>query len=234
MQEGWAVSVFLSAAVIAGAYLLGAIPSAYLLGRWKLGIDIRKYGTGNVGISNVATFVGKRVAAPLVPFDIFIKGMLPVVIASGKVLDLGLEVELAAGFAAIVGHNWPVWLKFNGGRGMATVLGVVAALYWPLVILYGSVAGIGWLLTRSSALWWGIAAVMMPVWSLILRQPIEVTLFAVGFLVVMAIKRLTSNRTTPGAPPGQEVGLLRLVWNRLAFDRDIASREEWVYRQPDA
>ena len=228
------MNAFLSAAVIIGGYLLGAVPSSYYLGRLKGGIDIREYGTGNIGISNVATFVGKKAAVPLVLFDIFIKGMLPVVIASNKVLDLGLEVEVAAGFAAILGPNWPVWLKFSGGRGMATVLGVVAALYWPLVVLYGSVAGIGWLLTRSSAVWWGIAALMMPVWSLILRQPTEVTLFALGFFLVVAAKRLTSNRTTAGAPQGQEVGLLRLAWNRLVFDRDIASREEWVYRRPDA
>ncbi len=228
------VDAFLSAAVIIGAYLLGALPSAYYLGRWKRGIDIRRYGTGNIGISNVATFVGKKAVVPIVLFDIFIKGMLPVVIASEKVLGLGLEIEVAAGFAAVVGHNWPVWLKFEGGRGMATVLGVVAPLFWPLVVLYGSVAGIGWLLTRSSAVWWGIAALMMPVWSLVLRQPAEVTYFALGCLFITAVKRLTSNRTTSGAPTGQEVGLLRLAWNRLAFDRDIASREEWVYRRPDA
>ena len=74
----------------------------------------------------------------------------------------------------------------------------------------------------------------MPVWSLVLRQPYEVTLFALGFLIVTAIKRLASNRTTPGAAPEQAVGLFRLAWNRLVFDRDIASREEWVYRRPDA
>lgn len=228
------VNAYLSGAVIAGAYLLGGIPSSYYLGRWKRGIDIRRYGTGNIGISNVATFVGKKAVVPLVFFDIFIKGMLPVVIASGKVLDLGLEIEVAAGFAAIVGHNWPVWLRFSGGRGMATVLGVVAALNWPLVVLYGSVAGIGWLLTRSSAVWWGIAALMMPVWTVVLRQPLEVTFFALGFLAVVAVKRLTSNRTTPGAAPEQRVGLGRLLWNRLVLDRDIASREDWVYRRPGA
>jgi len=220
--------------VILGAYLLGAVPSSYFLGRLKLGIDIREYGSGNIGISNVATFVGKKAVVPLVLFDIFVKGLLPVLIASGKVLDLGLEVEVAAGFAAIVGHNWPVWLKFSGGRGMATVLGVVAALCWPLVVLYGSVAGIGWLLTRSSAVWWGIAAFMMPIWSVILRQPVEVTLLGVGFFAVVAAKRLTSNRTTQGAAPDTKVSLPRLVWYRLVFDRDIASREEWVYRQPEA
>ena len=228
------MNAFLSAAVIVGAYLLGAVPSSYYLGQLRAGIDLRRYGSGNIGISNVATFAGKKAVVPLVLFDIFIKGMLPVVIASNKVLDLGLEVEVAAGFAAVVGHNWPVWLKFSGGRGMATVLGAVAAFYWPLVVLYGSVAGIGWLLTRSSAIWWGIAALMMPVWSLILRQPAEVTLFALGFLLVVAVKRLTSNRTTAGAALGQEVGQLRLAWNRLVFDRDIASREDWVYRRPDA
>jgi len=227
------VNILISIATIVVAYLIGGLPSSYLAGRMLLGIDIRKYGSGNVGISNVTTFVGSKAVVPLVLFDIFIKGMLPVVIASDKVLGLGVEMEAAAGFAAVVGHNWPVWLKFEGGRGMATVLGAVAALCWPLVVLYGSVAGIGWLLTRSSAVWWGIAALLMPVWSLILRQPPEVTLFGVGFLLIVATKRLLSNRTTSGAAPGQEVGLVRLVWNRLVFDRDISSREEWVYRQPD-
>ena len=109
--------------LIAGAYLLGALPSSYYLARLVKGIDIRKYGSGNVGISNFAVHVGKRWAAPLVLFDIYGKGMLPVVIASDKVLGLGLSVEVAAGFASILGHNWSIWLKLGGGRGMATVPG---------------------------------------------------------------------------------------------------------------
>lgn len=224
----------LSAAVIVGAYLVGAIPSSYYVGRMLLGIDLREYGSGNVGVSNVATFAGKKAVVPLVIFDIFIKGMLPVVIASDKVLGLGLWVESAAGFATVVGHNWPVWLGFSGGRGLAPILGALAALYWPLVVLYASVAGIGWVVTRNSAVWWAIAAIMLPVWSIILRQPIEVTTLSLSLTAVIAIKRLTSNRTTRRPAPGLEPGRWRLMWNRLIHDRDIASREEWVYRRPDA
>ena len=117
--------------LIAGAYLLGALPSSYLLARFVKGIDIRKYGSGNVGISNFAVQAGWRWSVPLVLFDIYVKGLLPVLLASDKVLGLGLAVEVAAGFAAILGHNWSVWLRFGGGRGMATVLGVLATLYYP-------------------------------------------------------------------------------------------------------
>ena len=224
--------------LIAGAYLLGALPSSYVLARFVKGIDIRKYGSGNVGISNFAVQAGWRWSVPLVLFDIYVKGLLPVLLASDKVLGLGLSVEVAAGFAAILGHNWSVWLKFGGGRGMATVLGVLATLYYPLVFAYGAVAGFGWLATRrkDSAVWWGVAALMLPVFAALLWVPgwvgIEVVVFCLAFLLITAIKRLTSNRSTEGGR--EKVPLGRLVWNRIVFDRDITLREDWVYRGPQS
>lgn len=278
--------------VIAGAYLLGALPSAYLLARVVKGIDIREYGSGNVGISNFSVHVGKRWVVPLVLFDIFGKGILPVAMASGNILGLGLWVEVGAGMASILGHNWSVWLKFTGGRGMATVLGVVAALHYPLVVLYGGQAGMAWLGARGrrnplyliagaglivlfgsvldrqgrplwavvsacgflfallvfyavlasiprlqarakdSALWWGLAALLLPIWSAVLEQPVAVTAFCCLFLAVTATKRLGSNRGTAGADKSQRVGFFKLVWNRLAFDRDIDERRAWVQRGP--
>ena len=224
--------------LIAGAYLLGALPSSYVLARLLKGIDIRKYGSGNVGISNFVVHAGWRWAVPLVLFDIFVKGLLPVLIASPKVLDLGLTVEVAAGFAAIFGHNWSVWLRFGGGRGMATVLGVLATLYYPLVFAYGAVAGFGWLATRrrDSAVWWGIAALLLPIFAALLMIPgyveFEVVAFCLAFLIMTAIKRLTSNRSTESGR--EKVPLGRLVWNRIVFDRDISLREDWVYRGPQS
>ncbi len=231
-----------SVLLIVGAYLLGSVPSAYYLASLLRGIDIRKYGSGNIGISNFSVHAGKRWAVILILSDIFIKGMAPVVIASDKVLGLGLHVEVAAGFASIFGHNWSVWLRFSGGRGMATVLGVLAALHYPLVIAYGLVAGIGWILTRGrdSAVLWAIAALTLPLWAvafqyvpikqIALPKGVELVAFCIGFLMVTAAKRLTSNRSTAGG--GQTTSRRRLIWNRLVFDRDIDSRQDWVYRSP--
>ncbi len=278
--------------VIAGSYLLGALPSAYLLARAVKGIDIREYGSGNVGIANFSVHVGKLWMVPLILFDIFAKGILPVAVASDNILGLGLWVEAGAGMASILGHNWSVWLKFTGGRGMATVLGVVAALHYPLVLLYGGQAGMAWLAARGrrnplyliagtglivlfgsvldrqgrplwavvpacgflfallvfyavlggiqrlqarakdSALWWGLAALLLPVWSAVLEQPVAVTAFCCLFLAVTATKRLGSNRGTVGADEPQRVGFFKLVWNRLVFDRDINERRAWVNRGP--
>lgn len=222
-----------SIALVAGAYLLGALPSAYLVARVAKGIDIRQYGSGNVGISNVAVHVGMRGAVPLTLFDILVKGCLPVIAASDAWLDLGLEVEAAAGAATILGHNWSIFILFRGGRGMATVLGVLVTLNWPLVLLYGSVAGIGWLVTRNSALWWGIAALLLPFWSLALRLPLEIVWLCAGFVGIVALKRLISNRAAGERAGGSGESIIRLLWNRLAFDRDISSREEWVHRTPE-
>ncbi len=233
-----------SALLIAGAYLLGSVPSAYYLAKFVSGIDIRQYGSGNVGISNFSIHAGKGWTALLIIFDIFGKGMLPVVIASDKALGLGLHVEAAAGFAAILGHNWSIWLKFSGGRGMASVLGVLAALHFPLVLAYGLTAAAGWFVTgrRESAVPWAVAALLMPAGAVAfqyspvelvaLPKGVEVPVFCVGFLIITAVKRLTSNRSTAGGPQSTSLG--RLIWNRLVYDRDVDSRQEWVYRGPQS
>ena len=122
-------------AVIVGAYLVGSVPSAYLVARLWSGIDIRRYGSGTLGVSNLYVQSGFWVALPVLLFDTIVKGAIPVIIASGKVLDLGLEVEVAVGLAAVVGHSWSVFLKFNGGRGIATVLCVLITLNAPLPFL---------------------------------------------------------------------------------------------------
>lgn len=220
-------------ALVAGAYLLGAFPSAYIIARASRGIDIRQYGSGNVGISNVHIHVGMKGAVPLVIFDIVVKGSLPVIAASSLWLNLGLGVEVAVGVATIFGHNWSVFLKMRGGRGMATVLGVLVTLNWPLVVLYGSVAGLGWLKTRNSALWWGVAALLLPLWSLALRQPTEIVWLCASFIAIVAAKRLISNRPLNSSSERASVPLPRLLWNRLVFDRDIGSREKWVHRTPE-
>ena len=107
------------------AYLLGSIPSAYITGRLFKGIDIRQAGGGNIGAVNVLREIGLVPGLLVLVADIA-KGSLAVIIALW--FDLSLILVLVAGFAAVVGHSWPVFLKFKGGKGAATTLGVLFAL----------------------------------------------------------------------------------------------------------
>ena len=107
------------------AYLLGSIPFAYIAGRLFKGIDIRQIGGGNMGAVNTAREIGP-VPGLLVLIADIAKGSLAVIIAFW--LDLSLILVFGAGLAAVAGHNWPIFLKFKGGKGAATTIGVLLAL----------------------------------------------------------------------------------------------------------
>jgi glycerol-3-phosphate acyltransferase PlsY len=220
------MDTLLSIAVIAGAYLVGSIPTSYLVGQLAAGIDITEHGSGNIGASNLTVQVGAKWAVPVVVFDVAIKGSIPVLIASEKVLGLGLGVEAAGGIAAVVGHNWSIFSSLQGGRGMATVLGAMLILNFPLLVIYGTVPALGLLFTpwKDSAVWWLIAVILMPVWAALLNLPVELVWFSIAFALVTATKRMTTNSLK------NEPGLInsRLLMTRFVFDRDIADRENWV------
>ena len=103
-------------------YLLGSIPFAYLIARLVKGVDIRKVGGGNVGAVNVVREIGFLPGLGVLLADMA-KGALAVLIAQW--LGVHLYWVFAAGFLAVAGHNWPVWLKFRGGQGLATTMGVL-------------------------------------------------------------------------------------------------------------
>jgi glycerol-3-phosphate acyltransferase PlsY len=111
-------------AVVVG-YLLGAIPFAYIAGRLKKRVDIRQVGGGNVGALNTLREIGLLAGITVLIADVA-KGSLAVLIAIW--LNLPLIWVLIVGFTAVVGHNWPVFLKFRGGKGAATTIGVLLAL----------------------------------------------------------------------------------------------------------
>ena len=105
-------------------YLVGSIPFAYLLSR-RQGIDLRRAGSGNVGASNVLRTTGVRAAVLAMLLD-GVKGTLAVVMA--QLLSVGLVATVAAAFASVVGHVYPIWLRFRGGKGVATAAGAFALL----------------------------------------------------------------------------------------------------------
>ncbi len=113
------------AGTLAFAYLLGSIPWGYILMRFRSGQDIREYGSGRVGMSNVLRTGGGKIAAVVLALDTG-KGALAVALAHEALGSAGAEV--AAGLLVLVGHNWPVFLRFRGGRGVLTGLGGLAVM----------------------------------------------------------------------------------------------------------
>lgn len=123
--------MFFEAGAITIAYLLGSIPMAYIVTKLRKGIDIREVGVGNMGAGNVIREVGIREGAAVLIVDIG-KGAAAIIIA--QALGLSQFWVFGAGFAAILGHSFPVYLGFRGGQGVATLIGVFLVLS-PLVMI---------------------------------------------------------------------------------------------------
>jgi acyl phosphate:glycerol-3-phosphate acyltransferase len=123
------------AVVLPLSYLLGSIPWGYFLLHWQRGIDIREYGSGRTGMSNVLRTAGGRVATVVLLLDLG-KGVLAVLLAREIIGTTSGEV--VAGLLALIGHNWPIFLKFRGGRGIATGLGSLSIMA-PLAAVIGMI-----------------------------------------------------------------------------------------------
>ncbi len=214
------------ALILLGGYLLGSIPSAYLVAKWSRGIDIRQYGSGNVGASNVFSVVSKRWAIPVTIFDIG-KGALIVWVA--RLLGLGAAQQVAAGIMTIIGHNWPVFLRFQGGRGVYTSLGVITMLS-PKLGLITLIIAYSLAPLRQLALGVSLALISLPFFSWFLSQPLDIKErlpITLGF-VVLALIAFLKRLIVPRTPLSQSVPAVELVVNRLLFDRDIRDRKTWI------
>ena len=117
--------------MLAFGYLLGSIPTGYLAGKWIAGIDLRLKGSGSTGATNVLRHVGKWPALIVFLLDV-IKGAIPVVVA--RSFGLNDYWQVVAGLAALIGHIWPVWLGWKGGKAVATGLGMLLGLTWQVGI----------------------------------------------------------------------------------------------------
>jgi len=146
--------------IIIAAYFIGAIPCGYLLGRWGKGIDIRRYGSGNIGTTNAFRILGPKWGMAVFLGD-FIKGVLAVLLA--KWLMEGLTVQILSGLAVIAGHNWSIFLGFRGGRGVATSGGVILALAPSATLVLAIIWALAMLITRYVSVGSMAAAVAAPV-----------------------------------------------------------------------
>ena len=211
------------------AYIVGMVPTAYIIGRLVKGIDIRKYGSGNVGGSNVFYHVGKGWIVPLGVFELFVKGCSPIWIGMYALdMERSSSALVAAPLIAIAGNNWSPVIRFTGGRGLAVAFGVLFALAYRELVIFTVVATAGWAIFRSSGVWVYISLALLPVWSRLFGEPMSVTWFCVGLLALVTVKRLTSNWN----PFPEGIPRSRVFLNRILMDRDIAEQEQWLTRGP--
>ena len=165
------------------SYLLGSIPAGFLVGS-SAGVDVRSAGSGNIGATNVARTLGWKKGLVTLSADVA-KGCLPVLAA--HLLDLGNAAAAAAGLAAFAGHLYPVFLRFKGGKGVATAAGVyLAAMPLGLLAVLG-VFVLAMLAGRRVSLASMSAGVLAPVAAWALSYPGEVTWVSlvIGILVVV-------------------------------------------------
>ena len=208
-----------------GAYLLGSVPTAYIAGKLIGGIDVRKHGSGSVSGSNVWASVARWAVVPVGIADI-LKGLIPVLIA--QLAEFSVAAQGIVGLAAIAGHNWSIFLRFTGGRGITTMMGVLVLLArWELLVFV-----VVWLLClailRNTPVGALLAGVSLPFASLGFGEPLALTLCLMGMVLLMMIKRLIANwNLTPLVAEWKQVALYRIL-----FDRDVRVREAWVYRKP--
>ena len=214
--------------LIVGGYLLGSVPTGYLLVKWFHGIDIRQHGTGKIGASNVMRVASKRLAILVTILDIG-KGALAVWIA--QLLGLGAVAQVTVGIVAIVGHNWSVFLGFKGGRGIFTSLGFISMLSpWLGLIIFimpYTLAPI-----KQVALGVFIALTSLPIFSWFLSQPLGIEdrlPVTLGF-VALTLLGLLTRVITPRDKLSQSVPMIELFFNRLLFDRDIRDMKAWTER----
>jgi acyl phosphate:glycerol-3-phosphate acyltransferase len=178
MPDFAAVTPLMALAAIVAGYLSGTIPFGLLFTRWAGLGDVRKIGSGNIGATNVLRTGNKRVAAATLIADA-LKATIPVLVF--KYLG-GETAGLIAGLAAFAGHLFPVWLRFKGGKGVATNIGLLFGLYWPLGLIFLAM----WLgmaaLFRLSSLSALTAAALSPVWAWLLGK----SNFVVALIVIAA------------------------------------------------
>ena len=188
----WWLALPYFVAALAFGYLLGSIPFGLLLTRLAGLGDLRAVGSGNIGATNVLRTGNKALAALTLAADL-LKGT----VAAAVGLYWGLDTGVLAGLGAFLGHLFPVWLKFRGGKGVATYIGVLSGLHWPAALIFCA----AWLLvaavTRYSSLSALIASALMPAVLALQSQWQTMELFVLMTLLVFVrhapnIRRLIS------------------------------------------
>lgn len=171
--------------MIAAGYLLGSIPFGLAIGKAVKGVDIRKVGSGNIGTANAVRALGPAWGALVFAGDV-LKAVIPVMIAGhlpnlapGSLSgNMALWLQAATGFAALMGHNYSVFLNFTGGKGIATSFGAMLVLDWRAALLGLVIWIIVILTTKISSLGSLLGAGSMPIFMVLLGNPLPYSVYA--------------------------------------------------------
>jgi glycerol-3-phosphate acyltransferase PlsY len=178
-------------------YLLGSIPCGLIVTQLAGSRDIRAIGSGNIGATNVLR-TGSKVLAALTLLGDMLKGTLAVLIVAWWA---GREFAVVAGLGAVLGHVFPVWLGFKGGKGVATYIGVLIAFAWPIAAAFGVIWGVVAYATRYSSLSGLVATAATPVLLWAIGEHRIVLLFAVLTVLVWIMHRANIARLIAGTEP---------------------------------
>jgi len=182
----------------ASAYIIGSIPTAYIFGRVLKGIDIREYGSGNTGATNVFRVIGKAPGIIVLIIDV-IKGLVSATYLASGFLYLAPVTRpdlyrILVGLSAIAGHNWTLFLKFKGGKGVATSAGVVIGLI-PKIFWLGFVVWlITFFITGFVSLGSIVAAISVPIFTLAFGEPAEIVIFMCLLCLIIVYKHKSNIR----------------------------------------
>ena len=185
-----------------GSYLIGSIPTGFLVVKWLKRMDLRTVGSGNIGATNVGRVAGTGASAAVFLIDAA-KGIVPVLFIAPQASEAaGSTAALACGLAAVLGHNFPVFLRFKGGKGVATTIGVLLSAMPIVGAAYLLVWGACLMLWRYVSLGSMAAAVSIPVTQWVLHHPlIDLVLGIVLALLIIVRHRANIERLRQGTEP---------------------------------
>jgi len=199
-------------AVVCG-YLLGSIPSAYIAGRLKKNIDIREVGSRNMGMLNVLYEVGLKEAVFVFLADAS-KGIAAILIA--RWLGVPPVFQLLSGLAAVVGHTFPVFLKFRGGTGGATTVGILLFLMPKALPFFIAVAATALLITRNPMFCYSVALVVFPFIAWLIYHSVALIAFSIGLPVFVGINYIPRFKRMHAATHGN--------WRRIIMRKSLKER----------
>ena len=167
------------------AYLVGAIPAGYLLFKLSEKKDIREFGSRNTGATNVMRLKGWKYAVPVAMFDV-LKGFLPAFLAVKLFRDL--QLALIASFLAVLGHCFPVYIRFRGGKGVAATIGAFAAVAFRPFLLSAGVFIFVVVLSRYVSLGSILAVLTFPAFTFLFRGRIEAVIWGIAIAALIIVK----------------------------------------------
>lgn len=207
------LQIILSAAL---SYLIGAVPTGYLFGKFLKGIDIRQHGSGNMGATNVLRVLGKGPGAAVLILDI-IKGIIPTTLIAGLFHMDSIGGRVFLGVVAVAGHNWTVFLNFKGGKGIATSLGVLIGLTIAIdairpVLFYTLLSwAVIFALSGYVSLASIVAATILPIVSVLTYQDIIIIFLGIIFCLFVVVRHRPNIKRLL---KGEESRIFKPFWAR--------------------